>query len=140
MRPCRVPQFCPSHESTVLILDSNPKAYKLADLFAEHGWRTFLVQYLLDAFRILGMYRVDMLVADAAVPDGNGLDLSRRLNKYPEFRPHTILLFAAPGVTDEQVKQAGIDFFVPADKVRIWRRPKQLALTFSSILALATAA
>jgi CheY-like chemotaxis protein len=50
---------------------------------------------LAAARRILGIERVDLVLLDVRLPDGNGLDLARDIATLPAPRPEVIILSAS---------------------------------------------
>ena len=50
---------------------------------------------LAAARRILGTERVDLVLLDVRLPDGNGLDLARDISTLPAPRPEVIILSAS---------------------------------------------
>src|SRR6185436_14899973 len=68
---------------------------------------------LRTAQRVLDDQAIDVLVLDLALPDGNGLDLCRRLRA--SSRPLSILLLTAHGLVAQRVEglDAGADDFLP---------------------------
>jgi CheY-like chemotaxis protein len=80
---------------------------------------------LAAARRILGTERVDLVLLDVRLPDGNGLDLARDIATLPAPRPEVIILSASvlPSERDAALATGASQFlekpYVPSELIAL---------------------
>jgi CheY-like chemotaxis protein len=80
---------------------------------------------LAAARRILGTERVDLVLLDVRLPDGNGLDLARDIATLPAPRPEVIILSASvlPSERDAALATGASKFlekpYVPSELISV---------------------
>jgi CheY-like chemotaxis protein len=80
---------------------------------------------LAAARRILGTERVDLVLLDVRLPDGNGLDLARDIATLPAPRPEVIILSASvlPSERDAALASGASKFlekpYVPSELISV---------------------
>jgi CheY-like chemotaxis protein len=80
---------------------------------------------LAAARRILGTERVDLVLLDVRLPDGNGLDLARDIATLPAPRPEVIILSASvlPSERDAALATGASQFlekpYVPSELIAV---------------------
>jgi CheY-like chemotaxis protein len=80
---------------------------------------------LAAARRILGTERIDLVLLDVRLPDGNGLDLARDIATLPAPRPEVIILSASvlPSERDAALATGASQFlekpYVPSELISV---------------------
>ena len=86
---------------TVLVVDDNPVSLKLTRiLLVNEGYKVVTAGSVVDAVELLRSLSPDLVLADLASPDMDGLELARRLRQDEKTRALLVMAAAKPG--DEQ--------------------------------------
>ncbi|MFK8250072.1 response regulator [Ancylobacter terrae] len=89
----------------LLVEDSARLRALVAETIREAGWRLDPVGDVAHAEAALATTRYDLLLLDLGLPDGDGLELIRRLRQRKDQTP--VLVLTARGAVDERI--AGLD-------------------------------
>jgi DNA-binding response OmpR family regulator len=89
----------------LLVEDSPRLAELLGETVREAGWRLDAVGSVAEAEAALAAHEHDLLVLDLGLPDGDGLELLRRLRRAGD--PLPVLVVTARGAVEERI--AGLD-------------------------------
>jgi diguanylate cyclase (GGDEF)-like protein len=109
----------------VLVLGAEPaEANRIAALLDSAGMQTRVAPAALRILEALGEFPPDMLLMDAALPDGTGPELGAVIHQFPTWTDLPILYLASAAEVERQLAtgQAGADDFlakpVPANRLR----------------------
>ncbi|OLP58099.1 DNA-binding response regulator [Xaviernesmea oryzae] len=96
----------------LLVEDSARLVELLSETVREAGWRLDAVSTIADATLSLGMREHDLVLLDLGLPDGNGLDLLRRIRQDHKDLP--VILITARGSVEERIEglDAGADDYL----------------------------
>jgi len=89
----------------LVVEDSRRLSELLAESIHDVGWRVDAVDTVADAEHMLDLDEHDIVVLDMGLPDGDGLDLLRRMRRSGDLRP--VLVITARGSIEERI--AGLD-------------------------------
>jgi DNA-binding response OmpR family regulator len=90
----------------LLLVEDSPRLVELlGETVREAGWRLDAVGSVAEAEAALAGHEHDLLVLDLGLPDGDGLDLLRRLRRAGD--PLPVLVVTARGAVEERI--AGLD-------------------------------
>ncbi len=112
----------------VLLVDDVPELGILVALLGKRaGHEVVCRPGVASAWDYLKDHRPDLILLDVHLPDGDGLELCRRVRATPSLADLPIALFSHWGRTDDLAAglEAGIDYLVPKDLVSQpaeWRR------------------
>ncbi|MGA3235984.1 MAG: response regulator [Bryobacteraceae bacterium] len=97
---------------TVLVVDDNPLSLKLTRiLLINEGYKVVTAGSLVDAVELLRSLSPDLVLADLASPDMDGLELARRLKQDEKTRALLVMAAAKPG-DEQKAFDAGCDAYV----------------------------
>lgn len=69
--------------STILLVEDNPHIMKInAEMLTMRGYEILKATTITQCIEMLQWHSVDLIVLDVMLPDGNGIDLCRRLKKH----------------------------------------------------------
>lgn len=99
--------------STILLVEDNPHIMKInAEMLTMRGYEILKATTIAQCIETLRWHPVDLIVLDVMLPDGNGIDLCRRLKKH---YPVPILFLSALGENQdivEGLRAGGDDYLV----------------------------
>lgn len=98
--------------STILLVEDNPHIMKInAEMLTMRGYEILKATTIAQCIEILRWHPVDLIVLDIMLPDGNGVDLCRRLKKH---YPVPILFLSALSDNEDVVEglRAGGDDYL----------------------------
>src|SRR3954471_15702799 len=100
------------HVNILLVEDHNDTRRVLSTLLGRSGHEILTASGVADALRLLSNMRVNVLLSDLGLPDGDGLDLVAKA-KALQPRIKTIALTARGSQNDyERGKKAGFDHYL----------------------------
>jgi CheY-like chemotaxis protein len=100
---------------TLLIVDDNPTNLKLARVVMEDaGYDVHVAVDATTALEKLGTMKPRLILMDIALPDMNGLELTRQLKHDPRYKDILIVALTAYAMKDDRAKAlaAGFDEYV----------------------------
>lgn len=97
---------------TVLIVDDDIDIVELVDEeFRSSGYLTYTAQSGNEAIEVLKEKKVDVIISDYKMPDGNGMDLLKHINKM-KHKPAFYFVSGHSDLTSEECESAGaLKFF-----------------------------
>ncbi len=97
-----------SHQSTVLIVDDEPKALVfLRNLIEPEGYRVLTATHGLDALALAMRERPDVALLDVMMPEIDGFEVCRRMRADPALSQMPILMLTA--LDDRSSRLQGLD-------------------------------
>jgi two-component system response regulator PilR (NtrC family) len=122
---------------TVLVVENNGEVLDLvANVVSTQGWKPVVATSLLDARARLSEGRVDAIVTDLSLDDGDGLELVREVTASAQSRIPMIVItsYGTPEIR-ECARQAGaIDFIEKPFRLNRFTATLSEALTGSPII------
>ncbi|WP_432972234.1 response regulator [Dactylosporangium sp. CA-233914] len=117
--------------NTVLIVDDSLTVrMDLGEAFEDGGFRTVLCRGLGDALAAFESEQFDVAVLDVRLPDGDGVDLLRRLRAHPRHGSAVVLLLSTEAEVHERLRglRTGADDYVgkPYDAAVVVARARDL--------------
>jgi two-component system alkaline phosphatase synthesis response regulator PhoP len=107
---------------SILMIEDDPAILAVArDLLEKEGYEVDSSESCAGGFQKLSRRHPDLLVLDLNLPDGDGLELCRRLGASPVFRELPVMMVTARGATQDIVEglEAGAhDYMVKPFNVR----------------------
>ena len=99
----------PDPVKTVLVVEDNDLNMKLFhDLLEAHGYRVIEARTGAEALRILDGLRPDLILMDIQLPEISGLEVTREIQKKPEFADTPVIAVTAFAMRgDEERIRAG---------------------------------
>ncbi len=96
----------------LLVEDSPRLAELLGETVREAGWRMDAVTTVADAELVLALKEHDLVLLDLGLPDGNGIDLLRRIRR--DYKDLPVLIISARGSIEERIEglDAGADDYL----------------------------
>ena len=96
----------------LLVEDSARLVELLSETVREAGWRLDAVHTIDDAEHALSLRENDLVLLDLGLPDGNGLDLLRRIREQHKDLP--VIVLTARGTVEERIEglDAGADDYL----------------------------
>ena len=99
----------------ILIIEDSSSMIKIIDnIFSGYGFNTFLSSTLKDAREIINSNKIDYIILDINLPDGNGYELIKELSSL------SIKIIVLTSQTDSQLREAsyqkGVIDFINKDK------------------------
>ena len=99
----------------ILIIEDSSSMIKIIDnIFSDYGFNTFLSSTLKDAREIINSNKIDYIILDINLPDGNGYELIKELSSL------SIKIIVLTSQTDSQLREAsyqkGVIDFINKDK------------------------
>jgi DNA-binding response OmpR family regulator len=90
----------------LLLIEDTPRLVELlSETIREAGWRVDAVGTITDAEAAIALHEHDLILVDLGLPDGDGLDLIRRMRRSGDRTP--VLILTARGAVEERI--AGLD-------------------------------
>jgi DNA-binding response OmpR family regulator len=109
-------------KSSILMIEDDPAILAVArDLLEKEGYEVDSADTCAGGFQKLTHRQPDLLVLDLNLPDGDGLQLCRKLGASPAFREMPVMMVTARGATQDIVEglEAGAhDYMVKPFNVR----------------------
>lgn len=99
----------------ILIVEDNPINVKsLSDYLMFHGYRTLIAINGTEALQVAQETLPDLIVMDVQMPELDGLEITRRLRKMPQFPTTPIIALTALAMPSDREKclQAGMTHYV----------------------------
>jgi two-component system, cell cycle response regulator DivK len=99
----------------VLIVEDNVLNMKLFnDLLEAHGYTVFQAMDGLEALRLAGQHRPDLILMDIQLPEVSGLEVTKRLKADEELRTIPVVAITAFAMKgdEEKIRQAGCDGYL----------------------------
>ncbi|MFH2054509.1 MAG: response regulator, partial [bacterium] len=98
----------------VLLIDDNPEFLNSSrDCLEADNNVVSVANNFAEAVELLESQEFDLVITDLRLPDGNGIDLYRRVKrKNPDLPVILITAYLTPGVLEE-IKQSGVTRFMP---------------------------
>ena len=120
-----------SHQSTILIVDDEPKALVfLRNLIEPEGYRVLTATHGLDALAMAMRERPDVALLDVMMPEIDGFEVCRRMRADPTLSQMPILLLTALDDRSSRLQglEAGADDFLnkPVDSAELRIRLKTI--------------
>jgi two-component system response regulator AtoC len=105
----------------LLVEDEEAQRRLLAQEIEDWGYEVFAAADVARARRVLGQERIDVLVTDLRLPDGDGLDLLRELReRNPVFLGILITAFATVDSAVEAIREGAFDYLTkPIDLTKL---------------------
>jgi PAS domain S-box-containing protein len=107
-------KFYPSNYNILIVEDSKSVNNIMTNKFENLGYKCFSAQTLKEAYSILDEHKINFIMLDINLPDGNGYDLMKK------YALSNIKIFVLTSQNDEQFRQIsfqkGIIDFIVKDK------------------------
>jgi two-component system NtrC family sensor kinase len=121
---------------TVLILDDSLTVrMDLVQAFTDAGWRTAPAATAADAWALLAVQRVDVVVLDVLLPDADGVDVLRALRTDPMTASLPVLMLSTEADVKDRIRglRTGADEYIgkPYDAAYLVARAQELIRTGS---------
>lgn len=105
----------------ILVVDDDPFQCKLLErLLANEGLRAIVAHSGAEALAVLGRQHPDLILMDVALPDFNGVDITRRLKATPRLAAIPVVMITGHSerpVLEASLKAGAVDFLVkPFDR------------------------
>jgi len=105
----------------ILVVDDDPFQCKLLErLLANEGLRSIVAHSGAEALAVLGRQHPDLILMDVALPDFNGVDITRRLKATPRLAAIPVVMITGHSerqVLEASLKAGAVDFLVkPFDR------------------------
>ncbi|MCI0480188.1 MAG: response regulator, partial [Candidatus Dadabacteria bacterium] len=117
----------------IVVLDDEPDIVELVSVYLTNAG--FTVQGFYDSagfFRFIGKKRPDLIILDLMLPDDDGIEITKRLKRHPDFTNIPIIILSAKG--EESDKIVGLELGAE-DYVTKPFSPKELAVRVKKILS-----
>ena len=102
----------------VLIVDDEKEICELIEfhIHQKSDYKTFTAFNMKTALKVIGDEKVDVVISDVRMPEGDGMELLDKIERLPRPRPHVIII---SGLHDEkEEKISGEDKTVSDDLIR----------------------
>lgn len=99
----------------ILIVEDNDLNLKLfRDLLEAHGYETVETKDGMEAIRLAGTLRPDLILMDIQLPEVSGLDVTRRIKADDSIKAIPIIAVTAFAMKDDEQKilQAGCEAYI----------------------------
>ncbi len=119
-----------SDKKLVLYVEDNEDTSFLGSYILEHsGFEVMSAKGVADALTLASEFKFDVYLVDAMLPDGNGVDLCRKLREADENTP--VVFFSARGYQRDkkQAYEAGASAYVVKPAL-----PEELIKTINGVL------
>lgn len=105
----------------ILVVDDDPfQCMLLERLLGNEGLSSMRAHSGAEALAVLGRQHPDLILMDVALPDFNGVDITRRLKATPRFAAIPVLMITGQSerqVLEASLKAGAVDFLVkPVDR------------------------
>lgn len=106
---------CLSMSKKILIVEDNDLNLKLfRDLLEAHGYETVETKDGMEAIRLAGSLRPDLILMDIQLPEVSGLDVTRQIKADDAIKAIPIIAVTAFAMKDDEQKilQAGCEAYI----------------------------
>jgi twitching motility two-component system response regulator PilH len=116
---------------TVLIVDdSKTETMFMTDLLQRNGYTVRSAENATEAFARLAEERPDLILMDVVMPGQNGFQLTRSINRTPEFNTIPIIMCTSKSLETDRVwgmRQGARDYITkPVDGAELFAKIKAL--------------
>jgi len=118
-------------QKVLIVDDSKTELMFLTDLLQKNGMSVRTAEGAEEAFRRLTEEKPDLILMDVVMPGQNGFQLTRTINRSPEYADIPIILCTSKSLETDRVwgmRQGARDYITkPVDPVELFAKIKALS-------------
>jgi twitching motility two-component system response regulator PilH len=114
----------------LIVDDSKTETLFMTDLLQRNGFTVRSAENAAEAFAVLAEDRPDLILMDVVMPGQNGFQLTRAINRTPEYTAIPIIMCTSKNLETDRVwgmRQGARDYITkPVDSVELFAKIKAL--------------